>query len=102
MGVTEHGALLLGISREDGVNDVVGRVSGGNERGREHKIMFVGNANSRFCDCRTLDRSTPEVSTIGFDMGIITDAMRAIDRWRRWRGIITEYGVMRRRLENCQ
>ena len=83
MGVTEHGALLLGISREDGVNDVVGRVSGGNERGREHKIMFVGNANSRFCDCRTLDRITPEVSTIGFDMGIITDAMREIDGWRR-------------------
>ena len=48
MGVTEHGALSLGVSRKDGVNNGVGRVSGSNERGREHKIVSVINANSQF------------------------------------------------------
>ena len=51
-------------------------MSNGNELGREHKIVSVGNANSRFCNHKTLDRSTPEGSAVGFDMGIITDAMR--------------------------
>ena len=82
-GVTEKGGPLLGVSRKDGVNDGVGKVSGGNERGREHKIMSVSNDNSQFYYHRTLDRSTPEGSAIGFDMGIITDSMRAIDGWRR-------------------
>ena len=53
-----HGVPSLGISRKDGVNDVVGRVSGVNERGCEHKIVSVRNVNSRFCDRRTLDKST--------------------------------------------
>ena len=92
----------MGVSRKDGVNDGVGRVSGGNERGREHKIVSISNSKSQFCDRRTLDGSTPEGSEIGFDMRIITDAMRAINGWRRWRGIITKYGVMRRQSENCQ
>ena len=83
MGVTEHGSPSLGVSRKDSVNDGVGRVSGGNERGREHKIVSVSNANSRFCDRRTLDGSTPDGSAIGFDMGIITDAMISIGGWRR-------------------
>ena len=47
-GVTEHRDWSLGVSRKDGINDGVGRVSGGNERGREHKIVSVSNANSRF------------------------------------------------------
>ena len=42
-------------------------MSGGNERVREHKIVSVSNANSRFCDRRTLDGSTPEGRVIGFD-----------------------------------
>ena len=76
MGVTEHGDLLLVASRKDDGNDGVIRESGGNERGREHKIVSDSNTNSRFCNRRTLDGSTLESSTIGFDMGIITDAMR--------------------------
>ena len=82
-GVTKHGAPSMGVSRKDGVNDLVGRVSGGNEQGREHKSVSVSNANLRFCDRRTLDGSNPEGSTIGFDMGIITDSMREINGWRR-------------------
>ena len=46
-GVTEHRASSLGVSRKDGVNDSVGRVSGINERGCEHKIVSVRNSNSR-------------------------------------------------------
>ena len=75
-GVAEHGSPYLGVSRKDGVIDGVGRVRVINERGRKHKIVPVRNANSRFCDHRTLDRSTLEGSAIGFDMGIITDIMR--------------------------
>ena len=75
-GVREHGGTSLGVSSKDGVTGGVGRVSGGNERGREHKIVSVSNVNLRLCDRRTLDRSTPEGSAIGFYMGIITDAMR--------------------------
>ena len=74
-GVTEHGAPSLGVLRKNGVNNGVGRVSGGNERGREHKIVSISNANSRFCDRRTLDGSTPEGSVIGLDIEIITYAM---------------------------
>ena len=81
-GVTEHGALSLGVLRKDGVTDGIGRVSGGNERGRIHKIVSVRNMNSRLYECRTLDRSNPEGSVIGFEMGIITDAMISINRWR--------------------
>ena len=62
--MTEHGAPSLGVSRKDGVTDGVGRVSGGNERGREYKIVSVRNANSRLCDRITLDGSTPEGSVI--------------------------------------
>ena len=42
-GVIEQGAPLplLGVSRKGGVNDGLGRVSGGNERVREHKIVFA-------------------------------------------------------------
>ena len=57
-GVTEHGALFLGVSRKYGVNNGEGRVSGGNERGRENKILSVSNVNSRYCNHRTLDGST--------------------------------------------
>ena len=99
-GVAEHGSPSMGVSGNCGVNDRVGRVSGGNERVREHKIVSVRNANSRFCNHRTLDVSTPEGSVVVFDMGIITDAMIVIYGWRRWRGIITKYGVMRRQSEN--
>ena len=81
-GVTGNGAPLLGGSRKDGVTDGVGRASGGNEWGRKPKVVSISNANSRFCDCRTLDGSTPEGSAIGFGMGIIIDAMRSIDGWR--------------------
>ena len=59
-GVTEHGSLSLGVLRKDGITDGVGRVSGGNEPVRKHKIVSIRNSNSRFCDCRTLDGSTPE------------------------------------------
>ena len=45
MGVTEHGELLLVASRKDDGNDGVIRVSGGNERGREHKIVSDSNSN---------------------------------------------------------
>ena len=38
-GVTEHRAPLMGVSRKGGVNDGVGRLSGGNERGLKHKIF---------------------------------------------------------------
>ena len=82
IGVAKHGFLLLVVLRKDDVNDGVGRVSGGNERGCEHKIVSVSNANSRFCNRRTLDGGTPEGSAIGFDMGIVTDVMREIDGWR--------------------
>ena len=58
-GVTEYGAPSLGVLRKDGISNVVGRVSGGNEHGREHKIASVRNANSQLCDQRNLDRSTP-------------------------------------------
>ena len=81
--VTEHVAPLLGVSRKDYVTNGVGRASGGNERGLKHKIVSVRNANSRFCDRRTLEMSTPEGSAIGFDMGIIIDAMISIDGWKR-------------------
>ena len=57
-GVTEHGYPLLGISRKDGVNDDVGRVSVVNELGREHNFVSVSNANSWFCNHRTLSGST--------------------------------------------
>ena len=78
----EHRAPLLGVSRRDGITDGIGRVSGGNARGRKDKIVSVINANSRFCHRRTLHRSTLEGSAIGFDMGIITDATRSIEGWR--------------------
>ena len=81
-GVTEHRAPSLGVSRKDGVTDIVGRVSGGNERGHKHKTVSASNANSRFCNHITLDGSTPEDSAIGFDMGIITYSMISIDGWR--------------------
>ena len=74
---------MLGVSRKDGINDGVGRVSDGNEWGHEHKIVYVRNAKLRFCDRRTLYGSTTEGSAIGFDIGIITDSMREIDGWRR-------------------
>ena len=74
--MSEHRAPLLGVSRKDDITDGVGMVSGGSERGCKHKIVSVSNANSRFCDCRTLDGSTLEGSAIGFDMGIIIDTMR--------------------------
>ena len=74
--MTEHGAPSLGVSTNDGVNYGVGSVSSSNERGRKHKIVSVSNAKSRFYNCRTLDGSTPEGSAIGFEMGIITYAMR--------------------------
>ena len=80
--MTEHRALSLGISRKDGVTDGIGGVSGGNEQGRKYNIVSVSNVNLRFCDRRTLDRSILEGSVIGFDMGIITDAMRSIEGWR--------------------
>ena len=99
-GMMEHRALSLGVLRKDRVNKGVWRVSGGNEQGREHKIVSVNHANSRFYDRRTLDGITTEGSAISFDTGIITDAMRAIDGWRCWRVIITKYGFMRRRSEN--
>ena len=38
MGVAENGAPLLGVSSKDGFNAGVGKVSGGNEWCREHKI----------------------------------------------------------------
>ena len=82
-GVMEHRALSLGVLRKDVVKDGEVRVRCSNERVREHKIVSVSNANSQFYDRRTLDRSNPEVSTTGFDMGIITDSMRAINGWRR-------------------
>ena len=47
-GVTEHGAPLVVVSRKDGVNNGVVRVSDGNEWGHKHKIVSVSNANSRF------------------------------------------------------
>ena len=81
--MTEHGDLSLGVSRKDCVNDGVVKVSGGNEQGREHKIVSISNAKSRFCDRKTLDGSNLEGSEIGFDMGIITYAMIEIDGWRR-------------------
>ena len=56
-GMTEHGSPSLGVSRKYVINDGVGRVSGGNERGSKYKIVSVSNANSRFCDRRTLDGS---------------------------------------------
>ena len=59
-GVTENGALSLGVSRKDGVNNVVGREIRGNEQGRKHKIVSVSNANSKLCNCTTQDGSTPE------------------------------------------
>ena len=74
---------MLGVSRKDGVNDGVVRVSGGNKWGHEHKIVSVSNANPWFCNHRNLHRSTMEGSVIGFDMGIITDAMISIGGWRR-------------------
>ena len=37
-GVTEHGSPSLGVSGKDVINNSVGRVSGGNEQGREHKM----------------------------------------------------------------
>ena len=64
-GVTEHGAPLMGVSRKGGVNDGVGRLSGGNERGLKHKKNSVSNANLRFCDRRNLDMSTLKGSVIG-------------------------------------
>ena len=64
-GATEHGALLLVVLRKDGVTDGIERVSGGNERGRKHKIVSVSNANLRFCDRRNLDMSTLKGSVIG-------------------------------------
>ena len=73
----------MGVLRKDGVTGGIGRVSGGNEWGRKHKIVSVRNANSRFCDRITLDGSNPEGSAIRFDMGIITDDMISIDGW--WR-----------------
>ena len=82
-GMTKHGAPLLVVLKNNGVNGGVGRVSRNNKRDRKHKIVSVRNANSQLCDCRTLDGSTREGSAIGFDMGIITYAMRAIDWWRR-------------------
>ena len=69
----------MGILRKDGVDDGVGRVSCGNERGLEQKIVSVSKANSRFCNRRNLYGITLEGSTIRFDMGIITDTMREID-----------------------
>ena len=81
-GVTEHGASSLGVSRKDGFNNGVERASGGNKRAREHKIVSVSNANSRFCNHCTLDGSTQEGYVIGFDMGIIIYSMREIDGWR--------------------
>ena len=48
--MTEHGALLLGVWRNDGVNDGVGSVSGGTERGHEHRIVSVNNAKLQFYD----------------------------------------------------
>ena len=81
--MTERGFLSLGVLRKDGVTNGVGRVNGGNERGRKHKIVSVSNANSRFCYRRTLDGITLEGSDIGFDMGIITYAMISIDGCRR-------------------
>ena len=74
---------MLGVSTKDGVSDSVGRVSFGNERGRKHKIVPVSNENLRFCDRRTLDRSTLDGYAIRFDMGIKIDAMRAINWWQR-------------------
>ena len=47
-GVKEHGAPLVVVSRKDGVNNGVVRVSDGNEWGHKHKIVSVSNANSRF------------------------------------------------------
>ena len=58
-------------------------MSGGNEQCSEHKVVSVINATSRFCDRKTLDESTPEGSAIGFDMGIIIDAMTAINKLQR-------------------
>ena len=80
--MTKHRSPSLGVSRKDGVIYSVGRVSGGNEQGSKHKIVSVSNANSQFCNHRTLDRSTPEGYTIGFDMGIIINDMRSIDGWQ--------------------
>ena len=57
-GVREHGGTSLGVSRKDGINDGVGRVSGGNEWGREHKIVSVSNMKLWFCNGRTLDGSS--------------------------------------------
>ena len=82
-GVTEHRPPLLGVSRKDGITNVVGRVSGGNKRDRKHKLVSVSNAKSRFCDRRTLDGNNPEGSAIRFYMGIIKDAMRSINGLRR-------------------
>ena len=81
-GVKKHGPPSLVVSKKYGVNNDIGRVSSGNKKGQEHKIVSASNVNSRLCDRRTLYRSTPEGFAIGFDMGIITDAMREIDRWR--------------------
>ena len=75
-GVMEHGAPLVGVSIKDGVTNGVGRVSGGNKQGRKHKLCLFEMQTRGSTICRTLDGSTPEGSAIGFDMGIITDAMR--------------------------
>ena len=80
--MTEHGAQSLVILRKDGVTDGVGRVSGGNERGRKHKVVYVSNTKLRFYNRRTLDGSTLEGPEIGFDKGIITNSMRSNNRWR--------------------
>ena len=58
-GMTEDWAPSLSISRRDGITDGVGRLSSGDERGREHKIVSISNANLRFYDRRTLDGSNP-------------------------------------------
>ena len=82
-GMTKHGAPSLVVSKNNGVNGGVGRVSRNNKRDRKHKIVSVRNANSQLCYCRTLDGSTLECSAIGFDIGIITYTMRSIDGWIR-------------------
>ena len=81
--MTEHGDPSLGILRNDGVADGVGRVIVGNERSLKHKVVSVSNANLQFYNRITLDGSTPEGSTVGFDMGIIKNSMISINRWQR-------------------
>ena len=81
--MTEHEAPSLSILRKDGVTNGVGRVSGGNEQGRKHKVVSVSNEHSRFYNRRTLDRITTEGYVIKFDMGIITNSIRSFNGWQR-------------------